>query len=332
MSKKTVTAPVSVAKRTSRIVANEIAEATDTDVLLYNGPIQRGLDSVVIDMCGECPRPRPSALLILVTEGGNADAAFRIARCLQERYENYSVFVTGWCKSAGTIIALGASELIVSDHGEMGPLDVQLSRKDELFETQSGLTVTSALTTLHSQAFSAFESFMLDTKLRAGSSITTHTAMEIASGLATGLLSGVYAQIDPMHVGEAGRANRVAKQYGEMLIAKSQNSTSENLERLISGYSSHAFVIDRREAAELFNNVREPNAIEMELASRLERKALWPIVHPREPMITFLSKKQRELRDDSEVGGDDVNVSGETAGVAAESARANAAKADKRGA
>ena len=178
------------------MVANEIAEATNTDVLLYNGPIQRGLDSVVIDMCGESFHPRPSALLILVTEGGNADAAFRIARCLQERYGSYSVFVTGWCKSAGTIIALGASELIVSDHGEMGPLDVQLSRKDELFETQSGLTVTSALATLHSQAFSAFENFMLDIKLRAGSSITTHTAMEIASGLATGLLSGVYQPVE----------------------------------------------------------------------------------------------------------------------------------------
>ncbi len=134
--------------------------------------------------------------------------------------------------------------------------------------------------------------------------------MEIASGLATGLLSGVYAQIDPMHVGEAGRANRVGKQYGEMLIAKSQNSTSENLERLISGYSSHAFVIDRREAVELFNNVREPKEPEMELARLLERTALWPIVHPREPMITFLSEKRGESRDDSEVGGEDVNVSG----------------------
>lgn len=319
------------AKRTPRIVANEIAEATDADVLLYNGPIQRGLDSIVIDMCGESFQPRSSALLILVTEGGNPDAAFRIARCLQQRYDSYSVFITGWCKSAGTIIALGASELIVSDHGEMGPLDVQLSRKDELFETQSGLTVTSAMATLHNQAFSAFEKFMLDIKLRAGSSITTHTAMEIASGLATGLLSGVYAQIDPMHIGESGRANRVGKQYGEMLIAKSQNSTPANLEKLISAYSSHAFVIDRREAGELFDKVRGPNAPEIELARLLKRTALWPIIPPNEPMITFLSEK-RGAKNDTETGGDDVNVSGETADVAAESTGSNVAEAEKRGA
>jgi hypothetical protein len=170
---------------------------------------------------------------------------------------------------------------------------------------------------------------MLEIKLRAGSSITTHTAMEIASGLATGLLSGIYAQIDPMHVGEAGRANRVGKQYGEMLIAKSQNSTAENLEKLISTYSSHGFVIDRLEAEELFNHVRDPNALEMELAQLLERTALWPITHPREPMITFLSEK-REVKNDSDVGGDHVDLSGEAAGVATESTGSNAAKADKR--
>ncbi len=148
---------------------------------------------------------------------------------------------------------------------------------------------------------------MLNIKIRAGSSITTHTAMEVASSLATGLLSGIYAQIDPMHVGEAGRANRVGKQYGEILIAKSQNSTSENLEKLISAYSSHGFVIDRLEAQELFNKVREPNALEMGLAQLLGRTALWPIAHPGGPVITFLSEKLT-AKDDSEVGGNDVEL------------------------
>lgn len=124
MVKKAVkTAPTPV-KRTPRDVANEIAATTDSDVLLYNGPVERGLDYVVIQTCSTW-RPRRNVLLILVTEGGDADAAFRIARCLQQRYAKYTVFVTGWCKSAGTLVTLGASELVVADHGEMGPLDVQ---------------------------------------------------------------------------------------------------------------------------------------------------------------------------------------------------------------
>ncbi len=117
--------------------------------------------------------------------------------------------------------------------------------------------------------------------------------MEIASSLAVGLFSGIYAQVDPMHVGEAGRANRVAKQYGEMLIVKGQNSTSEKLERLISAYASHEFVIDRHEANELFNTVRAPNPLESELSKLLGRKALWPNCYSSGPEIAFLSEQRR---------------------------------------
>ena len=44
---------------------------------------------------------------------------------------------------------MGAHELVVSDHGELGPLAVQMSKKDELWLTQTGLTVTDTLRSLH---------------------------------------------------------------------------------------------------------------------------------------------------------------------------------------
>ncbi len=47
----------------------------------------------------------------MVTEGGDADPAYRIARCLQDHYDRFSLFVSGYCKSAGTLVALGAHEL-----------------------------------------------------------------------------------------------------------------------------------------------------------------------------------------------------------------------------
>ena len=290
--------------RTPTDIANEIAAATDADVFFYSGPVARGLDYVLIDACSRRQFRRNNLLMILVTEGGDPDAAFRIARCLQEKYKKYTVFVTGRCKSAGTLIALGATDLIVADYGEMGPLDVQLSRKDELFEFQSGLTVISALGTLREEALAAFENFMLTIKLKSDSAITTHTAMEIASTMAVGLFSRVYAQVDPMHIGEAGRANKVAKQYGEMLIGYSQNSSVQSLNRLINGYSSHGFVIDRKEATILFARVREPNARETELASCLGKLALWPSL-PNDPTITFLSAEKQKAAPaagDSDVG------------------------------
>jgi membrane-bound ClpP family serine protease len=155
--------------------ANAIANATDTDVILINGTIYRPLDKEVISLCQGRTR-RTNVMLILVTEGGDADAAFRIARCLQTSYKRFTLFVTGYCKSAGTLIALGAEELVFLETGELGPLDVQMTKPDELVQTQSGLTLTSALETLNEQAFKAFESFMLSTIGRGGAQISTRTA------------------------------------------------------------------------------------------------------------------------------------------------------------
>jgi ClpP class serine protease len=92
---------------------------------------------------------RKNAILILVTEGGDPDAAYRIARCFQEHYELFTCIVPGYCKSAGTLITIGAHELVMTDGGELGPLDIQMSKKDELWESQSGLTVAAALNALH---------------------------------------------------------------------------------------------------------------------------------------------------------------------------------------
>ena len=135
-----------------RRAANTVAEAADSDVLLLNGPMARPLDVRVIDLCA-LRRRRPHVLLVLVTEGGDADPAYRIARCLQDHYDRFSVFVSGYCKNAGTLGALGAHELVIADCGELGPLDVQMSKEDELGATRSGLTVLSALSTLQMKAF-----------------------------------------------------------------------------------------------------------------------------------------------------------------------------------
>ena len=148
-----------------------VAEELDADVALYNGDIERHDDSYIIDTCIARQR-RKNLFLLLVTRGGDPNAAYRIARCFQEKYERLVLFVSGYCKSAGTLIAIGAHELIFSDHGELGPLDVQFSKKDNLWETQSGLTVMDALLALRQNTFGAFEKFFLGIQKRGGGTIT----------------------------------------------------------------------------------------------------------------------------------------------------------------
>lgn len=219
--------PLSRAEEYKRAIA-ELTDSASADIVLCNAAIERGLDGRIISLCHD-RRRRPNVLLILVSEGGNPDVAYRIARTLQCAYERFSCLVSGYCKSAGTLLALGAHELVFGNHGELGPLDVQMAKKDELMESESGLTVMTALTALHEKAMLAFEHFFIQTTVRGAGRITVRTASTIATELTRALFSPISDQIDPLHVGEAWRSMAVAKAYGERLMEKSKNFSSEKL-------------------------------------------------------------------------------------------------------
>ena len=255
--------------------ADRVAEELDADVILHNGSIIRPYDTLLINTCAKRCK-RKNAFLILVTEGGDADAGYRIARCLQTSYSQFFLHVSGFCKSAGTLIATGAHELIISDHGELGPLDVQMYRKDELWEMQSGLEITDTLDALHEKAFEAFEKCFLTVKAKSGGSITLKMAMQMAAEMTTGLFAPIYGQVNPLNVGEAGRALSIASSYGQILLEEGRNIETEQLFRLITSYPSHGFVIDRGEAERLFLRVRKPTQPEVDLANELSDFALFP--------------------------------------------------------
>ena len=279
------------------VLANQESDRIDADVLLYNGRLQRHSDQRVIELCRKRQR-RKNLVLLLVTGGGDANVAFRISRCLQQHYERFSLFVSGYCKSAGTLICAGAHDLIVSPEGELGPLDVQLARRDELFETQSSLTTTAALQTLNDKAFSTFEDFMLQVKVKGGVGISTRLATEIASNLTVGLYAPVYQQIDPMHVGETGRALEIARQYAQRLNKHGQNLKDGAIDRLVAEYPSHDFIIDASEAERLFHRVTLPSDTLVELAEALGPAGRWPT--NRDEIISFLSDEKTGGQSDVE--------------------------------
>src|SRR5207248_71288 len=117
-------------------------------------------------------------------------------------------------------IAIGTDELIMSEEAELGPIDVQLSKPDELDEWISGLTPLQALTNLRTEAFKTWEDFFLQIRRRSGFQITTRTAATIAARLTTGLFAKIYEQLDPMRLGEYGLAMLVAQEYGTRLARK----------------------------------------------------------------------------------------------------------------
>jgi hypothetical protein len=271
--------------------AHKLADELDADIIFYNGVIEDPWDLTFMDKC-HADRQRKNVILILCTYGGDASAAYRIARCLQGSYEKFIVWIAGSCKSAGTLLALGASELVMSDHAELGPLDVQMGKKDELFETDSGLTVMSAIETVEEKCFELFEDCFLKLKSRSSGQISLRTASEMASKLAIGILSPIVAQIDPMHIGEASRAMEIGRAYGARLADKSKNAFENTVDHLTDHYPSHGFVIDRDEASSLFNKVRKPTDRETELINLLGAGARTP--NPDTPIIIYLSAEAKD--------------------------------------
>jgi hypothetical protein len=277
--------------------AQAIRDRDNCDVFLYNGDIARWQDRNVIRLCRGRERKR-NVLLVLVTDGGDPDAAYRISRCFQDHYETFTCFVTGMCKSAGTLLAIGAQQIIMTEHGELGPIDVQMSKKDELWEYQSGLTVTASLKALHERALAAFEHFFLNTKRKSGGSITLKTATDIAAKLTTGLFASIYSQIDPMHVGEAARATAIAREYGMRLNIIAENLKPEALNELIGSFPTHSFVIDRSEAESMLQRIRKPDELEEALFLALGDLALQSMTQPGQPAIVkCISDNEEEDND-----------------------------------
>lgn len=272
--------------------SSALSKQRAADIFLFNASIDRNsADTLIQEVQKAVARKHRNqeALLFLTTYGGDPDSAFRIARSLKNNYQLLTVYVLGFCKSAGTLIVLGANEIVMSTYGELGPLDVQLSKQDDMLHRDSGLNFLGALELVTSQTFSAFESYFVQIIQGSGGTITTHTAGEIATNVAVGLYGKLMEQLDPIQVAEVKRSMRIANDYGNILC-----KNSELVEKLISNYPSHSYVIDFVQAQDLFKGVipiRIPSEEEMELCSILQGLML----HQRkEAMICLLNPDVNE--------------------------------------
>jgi Serine dehydrogenase proteinase len=252
----------------------------DADVVVYFGPIARDWDDYLIDECQQKKRGK-NVLLMLTTLGGDAHAAYRIARCLQKNYSKEHpdkrgqgqllIFVNSQCASAGTLVTLAADKLIISDHAELGPMDVQIRKPDEVGDWTSGLTPIQALNYLEEESSKLFSMQFIRLRFFPRLSFATKMAADIAAQLTTGLLSQLYEQIDPLRLAEYDRMMRIAEEYGNRI--KTGNVRDQTIDRLLRDYPTHEFCIDATEARQLFHQVEAPSEDLANLAARLGKLA-----------------------------------------------------------
>ncbi|MEQ8898097.1 MAG: hypothetical protein RID23_13500 [Roseovarius sp.] len=246
------------------------------DAFLYSGSMERGSDLKFIKMVsGE--KKSDDVTLILCTLGGNPDAAYKIGAYLQARYNSVTVVVPGLCKSAGTLLAIAASELVFSPYGELGPLDVQMSKQDNLVSLESGLNIIEALSTVEDRARETFHTTVAEVISGSGGVVSFATAAQCSAELVESMYAPVFAQIDPEEVGSRSRAMRIGEDYGKRLNRKFENLRNQNsMIALSRSYPSHGFVIDMTEAQHLFKRVREATEAEKNLVDKVEDCCRFP--------------------------------------------------------
>lgn len=245
---------------------------TDRDLILVNHSINRVLYQKLSENLKESKNKKCS--LFLTTLGGDPDAAYRIGRALRHHYEEVRLVVPSYCKSAGTLITICANELAIGDLGELGPLDIQVPNSNELNEMNSGLDYIQAIQASFKHTALVFMQSLMEFKRH--TSISTKLAGEFASQLAKSVAEPLYSQIDPMKLGDMNRKMDIAMAYGNRLASYTQNLKPGAMERLSGDYPSHSFVIDRKEAKELFERVFPMNSEELDIVEELHNHLIGP--------------------------------------------------------
>lgn len=89
-----------------------------------------------------------------------------------------------------------------------------------MFQQNSGLDIVRGIALITENALDNFRDYLLE--INRGSGMTTKSAAEITSRLVIGLYEPVFAQVDPMRLGETSAALQIASSYGHRLDKKAK--------------------------------------------------------------------------------------------------------------
>lgn len=188
---------------------------------------------------------QPVALLI-DSPGGNAHYAYSIARMFQRR-TNFTAIVPRYAKSAATLLALGASRLILGRDAELGPLDVQMADR-EREDIGSALDAVQSLERLNVFSLTAIDQLMLVMAERTGKKLDT--LLPLVFEYATDFVRPLLEKIDTVDYTKKSRELKVAEEYAVRLMKRHYpvKVAKQIAAHLVERYPTHGFVIDREEA------------------------------------------------------------------------------------
>lgn len=251
-----------------RLAARQLTDHRRRPLLLYVSRQVAHADFLAVRVAlGERPPEELDALV--ASPGGDIEAAYLIARELRRGARGLTVYVPLRAKSAATLLALAADELVFGPLGELGPLDAQYAEKQaaDFPLNTSRLLLDTALREVERRAVDCFDRAAQRILERSG--MRPFEACAKAAELVGALYGPLLGRLDPARLAESARALDLGRAYADRLLRRYRAGLSEEdrarlLDRLVRDYPAHGFVLDQEEAGELGLPVREPDAVEAE--------------------------------------------------------------------
>lgn len=258
---------IAVAPKTDAVEGKHEEERTATYFFIFvlvNNPISGQHVFRVLEEVEKIKSPKEQTVLhmVLNSTGGDIYAAYKIVNILREYAGKIRTVVPLYAKSAATLIAIGADDIIMGAQSELGPLDLPIEHplmEGIRISALDGIRPIDVLANLASEIAIGEVGVRLRQEVRMG----RKDAVELALKFASDYISPIVSKLDPAVVNRCYRELRIAQTYGQQLLetymlAKhpDKEKKAESIaESLVWDYPAHEFAICFREAKKLGLNV-----------------------------------------------------------------------------
>lgn len=188
--------------------------------------------------------------VLILSNGGDPMVAWRLISLLRERFTNIAVIVPYSAYSAATLFALGADEIIIHPYGNLGPIDPQITIKNN---------IPGASKTFSYEDLVNYIEFVKTVGL---------TDQELLQKCFDKLVG----EVPPTSLGFAKRSSQLGLMMGEKLLSthlKDKNTAKTISQALTTKFYNHGYSLNRQEAKDLGLNVCDKGAKFNELLWKL---------------------------------------------------------------
>lgn len=228
----------------------KIESARGSKVITYvtsdrQGPVSAKIAMDVIPLMSEQLRTIgkvPKIDLVLFSAGGDTMVPWRLVSMIREYCDTFSVLVPYKAHSAATMIALGADEIVMTDMGELTPIDPSTAN---VFNPADPQNPQARIPISVEEVMAYFDLAKEGVGIKGDEELT-----KIFNKLADSTPS-----VHPLALGNVNRTYKLIRLLAKRLLGSHQTKLDEKaidgiIDTLTEKLYSHQYVIGRREAKE----------------------------------------------------------------------------------